>query len=145
MYEMPEMNDWLFLLVLNSLYNSPQFTFFLSLCPFPPACPLRTAPVHLNTKSRFDLSLLILLGFCTSLPPCALFHVDSHNMGVLTFSSLFLTFPHMLTQHWLSRGTSCCVCDIFMSFHTRVCLLSPPTPTHTWCRVTSRVSVRACE
>lgn len=125
---MSEMNHALFVLVLNSLYNTQQFTFFLSLslCPFSSACPLRTAPVHLNTDTPFltDLwSLLILLGFSSSLPPRVVSHVDPHNMGVLIFSSLsfrlFHTYPTML-WNFLLRAVYLC-----HSIRGHVCRVPP--------------------
>lgn len=141
LFEMSEMNDELFVLVLNSLYNSPQFTFFLSVL-----LPLPVLSGHLLYIWTLSPFLTGLSSSCLDLPlpfPHALyFMLILTTWGCWYFPPFFLTFPYMLTQQRLSSGTSCCACDIFMSFHARVCLQSPPTPPQTWCRVTSRVTCK---
>lgn len=136
------MNDGLFVLVLNSLYNSPQFTFSLSVL-FPPPV-LWGQLLYIWTLSPFLTGLSSsCLDLTLPFPHVLYFMLILTTWGCWHFPPFFfLTFPLMLTQQWLSSGTSCCACDIFMSFPTRVCLQSPPAPTQTWCRVTSRISVR---
>lgn len=140
---MSEMNHGLFVLVLNSLYNTAQFTFFLSFSlslSFLPGLSFQDSSCSIqHWVSPF---LTGLSSSCFPSPTRFISCWSSQHGGVDIFLPLFSTFSHMLTQQWLSSGSSCCARGIFMSFRTRVRLQSPPTPTQTWCRVTSRVSCK---
>lgn len=90
-----EMNHGLFVLVLNSLYSTEQFTFFLSLSVLLPACPpLRAAWTLKRSLSEWSPVSPDPAGFTSSLPPCVEFLVDPHNMGVFVFSPFLPSVSH---------------------------------------------------
>lgn len=109
MLGLSEMTHGLFVLVLKSLYNTEQFTFFLSVS-FPACLPLRAAPVHVNTETLpFWMisslwSLLILLDLPLPLPHVLHFLLILATWECWYFppvlSSFF--FTPVLHQHWCS-------------------------------------------
>lgn len=98
--------------MLDSLYNTEQFTFFLSLCPFP------CLYIWTLKRSLFEWSPVSPFSAGFPLPRVLHFFVDPHNMGVLIFSPFPSSFSHpCLPKNGsapdLSTGTSVrCVCRV---------------------------------
>lgn len=128
MFQMSEMNHALFVLVLNSLYNTQQFTFFLSLCPFSPACPLRTAPVHLNPFWLISGLSSSCLGLALPFPHVLYLMLILTTWGCWYFPPFLWVFSTLTQQ---CCGTSCCGRYIYVIPHEGVSAEYPHTYTNT--------------
>lgn len=98
--------------MLDSLYNTEQFTFFLSLCPFP------CLYIWTLKRSLFEWSPVspFSAGFTSSPPPCvAFFCWSSQHGGVDIFSYIFLllfhtrAYPRMAQLQTFPLGRQCSV------------------------------------